>query len=556
MTDRRVVAALPVAAGLAVLGAGWWLLPGKGEVATAAERAAPVSRAVPPPAPAATPTAAPTSPPSLAALVAEADAATLVAETARLQAAGVAVSTLQVAQDLKAAKRPTVALAYLAARPDGAAPATWRLRIDLLAACGRKGEAERLLADAAEGGRGVAAADLVAAGYALDRPDLLARAAATRAIPAPDATLSLDLARRLAARDRADLIATLDRAGAADWRRADPWLALRFATRAGDRAAAMRAIDLLPADQRDEARASLLERAGDRAALRTLWRERAGRPGADKAAIAERLLAEGFRPDAVAVLRDAAATAPVDAPAAQRLLYLMGPRPAGDDLAWLRARAAKGEEGWVAAYAERDRPAAALAFVAARSASTANALLALRLARAARDGTAVQSALATLLDGRPLDAPTLKAVSALAPSPAPSALVARRIAAGLASPQERLDLAWTAWNRGDVSAAAIALKTYLADRPDDATALRLMADVEAKRGGKPRPWLERALAATPEPGRPRAELLERLGRRAEALRVVEGLRATARDDRGLAAYHARLLIAAGQPGQARAVLAP
>ena len=311
MTRRQIAAAVPVAVGLGVLAASWWLLPGRSEVASAAGRAAlPVSRLVPPPPP---PPALlpPPAPPSLAALVATAEAATLAAETARLQAGGVTVSTMQVAQDLKAAGRLATALEYLAARPDGAAPDTWRLRIDLLAAARRRDEAERLLADAAEGGRGVAPADLIAASYALDRPDLLVRAAATRAIPAPDATLSLDLARRLAARDRIDLIAALDRAGAADWRAGDPWLALRLATRAGDRPATLRAIALLPLDQRDSAREAVLAQAGDRAALRALLRERAARPGADRAASAERLLAEGFRDDAVAVLRAAAQTAPV-----------------------------------------------------------------------------------------------------------------------------------------------------------------------------------------------------------------------------------------------------
>ncbi|MGJ3626640.1 hypothetical protein AB5I41_06870 [Sphingomonas sp. MMS24-JH45] len=134
----------------------------------------------------------------------------------------------------------------------------------------------------------------MAAGYALDRPELIARAATTRAIPAPDATLSLDLARRLAARNREDLIAALDHAGAADWRAGDPWLALRLANRAGDRAAAMRAAALLPADQRDAARIAILEQAGDRAALRTLLVQQAAGPGANRVALAERLLAEGF----------------------------------------------------------------------------------------------------------------------------------------------------------------------------------------------------------------------------------------------------------------------
>jgi predicted Zn-dependent protease len=49
-------------------------------------------------------------------------------------------------------------------------------------------------------------------------------------------------------------------------------------------------------------------------------------------------------------------------------------------------------------------------------------------------------------------------------------------------------------------------------------------------------------------------LLDRLGRRNEAVNLVEALRVDAPQDRALAALHARLLIAQGQPGRARTVL--
>lgn len=83
-----------------------------------------------------------------------------------------------------------------------------------------------------------------------------------------------------------------------------------------------------------------------------------------------------------------------------------------------------------------------------------------------------------------------------------------------------------------------------------------MADVQAKLGGTSaaRPWLERALSQTPPQSRARAELLDRLGRRAEAVTLVEALRVEAPQDRALAALQARLLIAQGQPGRARTVL--
>ena len=70
-----------------------------------------------------------------------------------------------------------------------------------------------------------------------------------------------------------------------------------------------------------------------------------------------------------------------------------------------------------------------------------------------------------------------------------------------------------------------------------------------------RPWLDRALVQTPAASKARVEILEKLGRRAEAVALVETLRAETPRDRSLAALHARLLIAQGQPGRARAVLA-
>ncbi|MEG8054836.1 tetratricopeptide repeat protein [Sphingomonas aerolata] len=84
-----------------------------------------------------------------------------------------------------------------------------------------------------------------------------------------------------------------------------------------------------------------------------------------------------------------------------------------------------------------------------------------------------------------------------------------------------------------------------------------MADVQARIGGarEARPWLERALAQTPADSRARAEVLEKLGRQDEAVRLVETLRSETPQDRSLAALHARLLITQGQPGRARTVLA-
>lgn len=567
LANRGMAVGVPAVAGLAMLAAAVLLLPGPREIVQVERRAQPgASVAVPPPAVPlpVVPAIRPPVHPDIAAVIPTADAAQLAALTAALVADGATVTTLQVAYDLAAAGRGAVALNYLAARPDGASAATWPLRVDLLRKTGRPAGAVALLEQAVRA-PGVAAPAIVAAGYALDRPDLLVAAAQTHAIPRPDGALSLDLARRLDAMGRIDLIATLDRVGS-DWRRADPWTAIHVAQKQRDTAAALRAAMLLPEAERDAARETILTAAGDTAGLRAMLLAQA-QTGGDLRTIAERLLAAGARDDAIAILARAAATGDPDTPAAQRLLYLMGPRPGARDLAWLRQRAATGpadeQVRWVAAYAERDRAADALAFVARHPLGDRTDLLLIRLklADAARDDAGARAAMAMLLDGRTLTAAQVRTATAALPrraDPAQVAALARlRVADGIGDPRDRIDLAWTAWNGGDAARTIELLRPALVELPGDVAALRLMADAQARVGGDraARPWLERALARTPTDGAARAELLDRLGRRAEALAMVETLRREAPRDRTLATLHARLLIAEGRPGAARMVLA-
>ncbi len=566
--QRWMAIALPVGAGSAILALGLFLMPSAREVEQAERRAAPPAAPVaetPDPIPVATP-APVASHPDLASALKTGDAATLAALTATLIEQQVPVTTVQVAYDLVANGRPAVALAYLAKRPDGAVPAHWPLRVETLRKLGRTAEAVALLDQAARQPSGVAPPALIAAGYALDRPDLIIAAAASGAIPPPDARLAHDLAQRAEAKGHLDWIAALERTRAADWRTGDPWLALRVALRRGDRAGAERAIATLPAGERDAAQTELLARTGDRAGERQQILMQAARPGAPLPDLAERLLALGARDDAIALLRRAASGQPVGAPAAQRLLYLMGPRPVEEDRAWLRAQALSGpaaeQSRWLAAYAEREAPATALSVTERHplAARTDIVLLRLQLAQAVGDRAAARRAVAVLLDGRPLEPRLLRRVGARADGIEPHQahlLAERRIAEGVAGPRDRLDLAWAAWNAGDAARARDQLRDYLAETPNDASALRLMADAQATLGGTAaaRPWLERALAQTPG-GRTRAELLDRLGRRAEALALVERLRREAPRDTELAALQARMLIAAGQPGRARAVLTP
>ncbi len=558
----RLAVVVPTVAGLGLLGIGLWLLPGDREVVTAARRAqaAPAGTSVlPPPTPAPLPVAVVPQEPALAAAILTEGAASLATLTTRLIASGRPVTTLQVAYDLVAANRPAVALDYLAARPDGQSAASWRLRFDLLHKAGRSAEATALLT-AVAARRGVAAADIVAAGYALDRPDLIVAAAASGAIPSPDAALALDLARRAETLKRYDLIATLDRSTRVDWRAGDPWLALRLAQRSGDEAAALRAVANLPAGQRAAAREAILNTVGDRAGLRALLLARA-----PSETTAEQLLAAGYRDDAIAVLRRVASGQPIAARPTQRLLYLLGPRPAASDVIWLRQRTVQGSADeqmrWLAVYAERVSPAEALATLSRHPLAnrTDAALLRLSLANAAGDAGAGRTAIAALLDGRALDAAQLRRLSGALPrriDPDQAAAITKlRVAAGIAGPGDRMDLAWAAWNAGDAKTAARWLREQIAAKPTDLAALRLMADVQTRLGQPAKPWLERALEQTPSASRARVELLDRLGRRSEAVALVERLRQAAPADRSLVALHARLLIAQGQPGRARTVLA-
>lgn len=571
--DRWLAIGVPALAGLTMLSAAVLLLPGQLEVRHAERRAhpTPVTASVallPPTLPLSViPADRPPPLPAIAATIRTADAPTLVALTRRLIDAGEQVTTLQVAYDLAAAGRGAVALAYLAARPDGDSAASWPLRMDLLVKAGRRAEATALLTRTVTTPGAIPAPAIVAAAYTLDRPDLLVTAAARGAIPRPDAALTLDLVRRLAAGKRYDLIATLDRVGG-DWRRKDPWTAIRVAEARGDRDGALAAAGLLPAAQVDAAREAILVQAGDTASLRGQLLARADAAGADLPGLAERLLALGARDDATALLMRATATGGSDGATARRLLYLLGPHPDARDLAWLRQRTLAGDADeqrqWLAAYAERDRPAEALAFLGRHPlADRIETLLTrLTLANAAGDGAAARALLARLLDGRALSVAQLRAVSAATPrriDPAQAAALARaRIAAGIAAPHDRMDLAWSAWNGGDATRTIAVLRDQLTDAPGDVAALRLMADAQAKTNGAAaaRPWLERALAATPGAGRTRAELLDRLGRSREAVVMVERLRAADPGDRALANLHTRLLIARGEPGRARMVPAP
>ncbi|KEQ53507.1 tetratricopeptide repeat protein [Sphingobium chlorophenolicum] len=561
----------PIIGGGLLLAATALLMPSHWQIADAIRRATftppPVAVPLPPPSPAmlmqrfseGRRLSVPDLQRLLNASVATADAPLLSRLAEALTKAGAPVPTGRITYDIMAGRRPDVALAFLESRPDQGSPASWRLRFDLHRRTGDAQGAADLLRSAATTPGTAPEKDLIEASYALAQPDMLVVAAEHGAIAPLSPAQSLDLASWANGAGRYDLIGRIDRAGTPGWRNRNPWLAMTLAQRSGDTGSALRYAALLPTG-RDDAREGIIMASGNRDAMRRWLLERAGQKGADRQAIAQRLLEKGFRPDAIALLR----TGSNDKASAARMLYLMGPRPAAQDLAWLKARASA-DPRWAAAYIERAEPAEALAFLESRPAADSSDMLIQRiaLANAARDRAAAARALDRLLDGRSLSAAQIKAAAvARVPSEEAArydlALARARIAAGVAEPSDHLRLAWNGWDGGDARMTADQLQLYLRDRPDDRGALRLMADAEAKLKGEAaaKPWLERLIAVTPPLSLERAELLTRLGRTSEAMAVAEALRRASPQDRRIDIMLARLLIAKGDPGRARKLLQP
>ncbi|WP_176591037.1 lipopolysaccharide assembly protein LapB [Sphingobium sp. EM0848] len=498
----------------------------------------------------------------MAASTATASASTLSAMADALAKGGAPVATDRISYDIMASGRPDVALAFLESRPDRAAPAVWRLRFDLHRKTGDAQGAADLLRTAAMTPRSAPPQDVVEAAYALATPDMLITAAEHGAIPRLSQSQALDLASWANTAQRYDLISRIDRAGTPGWRAGNPWLAMTLAQKSGDTGSALRYAALLPSG-RDAARESIIMASGKPQAMRQYLLEQASASGADRPAIAQRLLEKGFRPDAIALLRQQSANGAGNDKSSARMLYLMGPRPAGEDLDWLRSRAAA-DPHWLPAYVEREQPAKALAFLESRPSADSSDMLVQRiaLANAARDRAAAARALDGLLDGRQLSAAQLKAAAtAVVPTDRAGryalSLARARIAAGQAEPSDRLNLAWNGWDRGDAAETVTQLQGYLRDRPDDRAALRLMADAQSKLKGDAaaRPWLERLLTVTP-PSIEQAQLLNRLGRTSDAMAMVEMLRRASPNDRRLNIMLSQLLIASGNPGRARKVLQP
>jgi tetratricopeptide (TPR) repeat protein len=568
--------------GVIMLAGAWWLLPSNALVMDVIRRATPLQP--PPPAaptlpiqtsairiPPAPPSAGIAGPKSskvfeLERLLAEgartANADVLSALAVQLDRAGGPTPTIATTYNIIASGRHAVARAFLDRRPDKSQAALWRLRFALCRATNDANAALGLLQTAAHTPGASPPRDLIEAAYELNQPELIVVAAENGALARLDGPLSLDIARRAANAGRFDLVTRLDRVGTADWRRADPWLAMDFARRTGDTASALHFAALLPTGQA-AAREAIILGSGDKQAVRAMLLDQAQAQPGERPLIAQKLLETGFRSDAMGLLRSEATGLTPNDPRVSRLLFLMGPRPDAEGLAWLQTRATQ-DPSWRKIYLERAQPNVALGFAEANSSDqdTAMLLTRMKLAADARDLKASVRALDLLLDGRVLTAQQLSAATAQTLPGMPTrftlALARARVAAGAALDSDRRDLAWAAWNRNDYTEASSQLQAHLRLVPDDPDALMLMANVATRLKGKAaaKPWLERALTEAPPNSRQRVELLEQLNRNAEAIALVEAMRVKSPGDKSLAIVHSRLLIASGHPGRAQKALQP
>jgi tetratricopeptide (TPR) repeat protein len=119
-----------------------------------------------------------------------------------------------------------------------------------------------------------------------------------------------------------------------------------------------------------------------------------------------------------------------------------------------------------------------------------------------------------------------------------------------------MELAWLSWNAQNIPQAVSWLEKHLAIYPNDAAAVRLIADCHSKLGNKAaaRRWNEKLLDLAPSRSKLQADAFERLAQFEQALKIVSSLRTTQPEDAALKRQQVRLLLALGRPGDARRAL--
>jgi len=319
------------------------------------------------------------------------------------------------------------------------------------------------------------------------------------------------------------------------------------------------------------------KRAGRPGDAASLWAELAARGGTRpelRRQLAFRLLESGDKASAERIFRSLAATARPDSAEVRQLLFLWGPRPGPERLAWLeeRARRAGGEEkaAWMRALTERGGAARAVAVYRATEAGTASeATRDAYLAALGRLGN--RSALAAALREelrRPASAARLQHLANLAGATGDAALeeeaLRALVAVGGGTPRAQRQLGMAAYRSRDLATAERLLTRFTATTGGDYETHFILGEIRSKQRdstGARKHYQQAILALDSASGRNsharavRAVVLNRLGYAREAMRLYETLLAERPQDRNLRADYVALLLAEGELRKAREVLA-
>lgn len=324
------------------------------------------------------------------------------------------------------------------------------------------------------------------------------------------------------------------------------------------------------------------------------WRHRAADPATpaeDRRGLAFQLLEAGYKADAEQVFRSLARREPAGSPDVDQLLYLWGPRPRAEGQAWIdqRADAAKTPaeiRQWAQTVLNTGKPARALALLMPIVPTDAAAAdLALDISLGLPDSSGQTQKILTLAAAQGGSADRRLRLAETARGLGMEAVARRLYTALLAEDPERLPalsgLGKLEANAGAFAAAEPLLHRFLTlsarlskagpngksqntggrEAGDWESAL-LLADILSRRGqdDRARPWYRKALLwldpADPALAVTRAQLLHRVGRSEDAVRLYRTLLAATPTNHTLRRDLANTLLDLGRSADAAAVLAP
>jgi cellulose synthase operon protein C len=314
-------------------------------------------------------------------------------------------------------------------------------------------------------------------------------------------------------------------------------------------------------------------RPGDAAALMAELGLRPGLPVELRRQLAFRLLEAGDKPVAERVFRGLAATAAPESPDVRQLLFLWGPRPSAEQLAWIEARAiaAGGAEqaAWMRILTDRGAPARAIVVYRAgakRDALEATIEAYLAALEMQDDRGAMVAAVREELP-RAQSAGVWRRLARMAARGGDTALerqaIERLVAAGEGGAEAQRRLGVLAHLRRDQDTAERLLLGFVATTGGDEESWMILGDIATRRRDHATARQRYAealqrLEASRETFRSRvvrAHLLHRLGREAEAAQLYEALLAESPRDQSVRADYVAMLMEQGALRRAHDVLA-